>query len=338
MQDVLAKLLASEGIKPHSISSRAKTVQSLAGKVYRTDNRYKYDHLADITDLVGVRIITHFTKEVGIIGDFIDREFDVDVKNSVDKRLSLNPNTFGYISLHKICGLNDARRRLPEYARFADLKCEIQIRTILQHAWAEIEHDIGYKSFSEIPTQMRRRFARVAALLETADEEFARLSTALEDYEREAKAEVLTGKFSKPLDSITLQQFVSNSLLYRSIEHEINQSPDGSGASHRLHNLVACGITDLKTLNKRLEQYKDKIIALAKLQGRITPHHPTLYLLVQCVCASENASDEHVCKRLRYAMYPIDDFLPETTTKSAEHLLERLRQIRSVLQNSQPPT
>ena len=65
--------------------------------------------------------------------------------------------------------------KLPEYCLFDKMKCEIQVRTILQHAWAEIEHDVVYKSLGEIPFRVRRRFACLAGLLEIADREFESL-------------------------------------------------------------------------------------------------------------------------------------------------------------------
>lgn len=60
---------------------------------------------------------------------------------------------------------------------------EIQFRTVLQHAWAEIEHDLGYKSEYSIPLSMRREFSRVAGLLELADETFEKLKHQLNDYD-----------------------------------------------------------------------------------------------------------------------------------------------------------
>ena len=55
------------------------------------------------------------------------------------------------------------------------MRCEIQVSTILQDAWAEIEHDIVYKSPEDIPFRLRRRFACLAGLLEIADREFESL-------------------------------------------------------------------------------------------------------------------------------------------------------------------
>jgi putative GTP pyrophosphokinase len=76
---------------------------------------------------------------------------------------------------------------LTEFKKFEGLKCEIQLRSILQHGWAEIEHDLGYKGENSIPDPHRRSFSRIAALLETADREFDRLKIDLKEYEKEIK-------------------------------------------------------------------------------------------------------------------------------------------------------
>lgn len=88
--------------------------------------------------------------------------------------------------MHYVVGMSLQRLSLCEYKMFRDLKCEIQIRSILQHAWAEIEHDIGYKNEIAIPKQMRRKFSRIAGLLEIADQEFVQIRSELEDYRKSA--------------------------------------------------------------------------------------------------------------------------------------------------------
>jgi putative GTP pyrophosphokinase len=125
--------------------------------------------------LAGVRIIAYFPSDVDKIVPLIEKEFNIDSKHSMDKRLSSDPAIFGYASVHFVVGFRPEMLKLPEYALFDKMKCEIQVRTILQHAWAEIEHDIVYKSPGEIPFRVRRRFACLAGLLEIADREFESL-------------------------------------------------------------------------------------------------------------------------------------------------------------------
>ena len=98
-----------------------------------------------MTDITGVRVITYFADQVDEIAKVMEGEFNIDIKNSIDKRDILDPDRFGYLSLHYvIVSLSSARCALAEYRSFSELKAEVQVRSILQHAWAEIEHDLGY--------------------------------------------------------------------------------------------------------------------------------------------------------------------------------------------------
>jgi putative GTP pyrophosphokinase len=173
-KEFLSSILSSRGIVPHSIASREKDPEDLREKITREG--VVPDALFNgIADLAGVRIITYFPSDVDKIVPLIEKEFKVDPKHSVDKRLRLDPAIFGYASVHLVVEFRAELLKLPEYALFNKMKCEIQVRTILQHAWAEIEHDIVYKSPEDIPFRLRRRFACLAGLLEIADREFESL-------------------------------------------------------------------------------------------------------------------------------------------------------------------
>ena len=163
MKEFLSSILSSKGIVPHSITSREKNPEKLREKI--TTEGKVYDSLSNnITDLAGVRIITYFPSDVDKIVPLIEKEFKVDPKHSVDKRLCLDPAIFGYTSVYFVVEFRSEVLKLPEFALFNKMKCEIQVRTILQHAWAEIEHDIVYKSLEDLPFRLRRRFACLADL------------------------------------------------------------------------------------------------------------------------------------------------------------------------------
>jgi putative GTP pyrophosphokinase len=173
-KEFLSSILRSKSIVPHSITSREKDPEELREKITR-DGEVPDDPLNCINDLAGVRIIAYFKSDVDKIVPLIEKEFKVDQTCSSDKRLSSDPAHFGYASVHFVVKFRSEMLKLPEYALFDKMKCEIQVRTILQHAWAEIEHDIVYKSPAEIPFRVRRRFACLAGLLEIADREFESL-------------------------------------------------------------------------------------------------------------------------------------------------------------------
>ena len=176
-EQVLARLhkaLERSSLIVTAVEARVKTEGSLVGKLARKGN--KYASLSDITDLVGARIITFYTDDVDRIASMAEKLFEIDWANSVDKRKLHQLDSFGYNSLHYIC-------RIPDY----DFRFELQLRTTLQHAWAAINHDTGYKSGIEIPQEYMRRMNRLAGMLEMADDEFSRIRTELTDYRRRAR-------------------------------------------------------------------------------------------------------------------------------------------------------
>jgi ppGpp synthetase/RelA/SpoT-type nucleotidyltranferase len=165
-----------DGCGVHSIEARAKDVVSFRRKAEKPDDtdhtKLKYsDPLSQITDLAGVRVITFFPKALKRICEAIEKEFDVTwMKDLGEERFA--QGRFGYQSIHYLVKLPEKKTEWAEYKRFDGLIAEIQVRTILQHAWAEMEHDIQYKSSEQIPTSIQRRFVALAGMLEIADREF----------------------------------------------------------------------------------------------------------------------------------------------------------------------
>lgn len=214
--NLLSDLLQQKKILIHHISGRTKDYESLSKKIDRKLD--KYNSLEEITDIVGIRIISYLESDVDIISNLISKEFKVDPKNSIDKR-ELNIDQFGYKSLHLVVNLNNLRANLTEYKDYKNIKCEIQIRSILQHAWAEIEHDLGYKGKSAIPDQYKRNFNRLAALLETADLEFDRLKNELSNYEERVGKLIKKSPQNVLINQASLSNFnIENNILQEARE------------------------------------------------------------------------------------------------------------------------
>ena len=156
--------------------------------------------MSDITDILGARIITLYTDDVDRIAAMAEQIFEIDWKNSVDKRVLHQLDSFGYNSLHYIC-------KVPGY----DFRFELQLRTTLQHAWASINHDTGYKSGVEIPREYLRRINRLAGILEMADDEFSRIRTEITDYRRRVQQLVQNGKLDDvQLDGDTFKSYLES--------------------------------------------------------------------------------------------------------------------------------
>ena len=194
--DQLRQALHQQGIYITAMEHRVKTEKSLTGKLELKGAKYK--SIDDITDLVGLRVITFYTDEVDKVAAIAKRVFDIDWQESVDKRKLHKLDSFGYNSLHYICRLKTGGPRF-----------ELQMRTALQHVWSTIEHDIGYKGAVKIPDVYRRQFNRLAGMMELIDDEFSRLRTVLTDYRRQTLALVESGKLDDvPLSRDTFRNYL----------------------------------------------------------------------------------------------------------------------------------
>jgi len=98
VEQLVSELLNQKNSKLLSVTSRRKDKGSLEKKLER--EKEKYSKLSDLTDISGVRIITYFADDVDAVAKVIKREFDIDWGHSVDKRATLDPDKFGYVSLH----------------------------------------------------------------------------------------------------------------------------------------------------------------------------------------------------------------------------------------------
>jgi ppGpp synthetase/RelA/SpoT-type nucleotidyltranferase len=167
------------GIPVHAIESRAKDVESFGRKAalpsVEDPRRLQFSQpLTQITDLAGVRVVTYFLEDVANVHASILDEFEViDMSHELSDLGRIE--TFGYESMTYIVRMRPERCRLREYDRFDGLIGEVQVRTILQHTWAEIERGLWHRSAHQIPPAVRRRANAIAGTLEIADRELQRL-------------------------------------------------------------------------------------------------------------------------------------------------------------------
>lgn len=206
VSDLLERLIESENVRIHSVTKRVKSMESALRKIDTSQG--KYSDFSDLKDLLGLRVITYFPDEVDLVTGLIEREFEIDFDHSNDRRVTEDPDRFGYVSVHYVAKLSTDRSILSEFRAFRDSWFEIQIRSILQHSWAEIEHDLGYKVKEAIPRDVRRRFARLAGLLELADAEFVDIRKELEVYATELPKEVALSASSVGIDKDSIAEFI----------------------------------------------------------------------------------------------------------------------------------
>ncbi|MEE1257866.1 MAG: hypothetical protein UHN47_15355 [Lachnospiraceae bacterium] len=204
IEEIITKILKIQGIPYQSIAHRVKSKESYLKKC----SKEKYTNpIEEITDVSGIRVIAYTNEEVKKICEILQNEFAIDKEKSVNKSIILETDRVGYRSFHFILQLNESRTNLPEYIAYKDLKCEVQVRTLLQHAWAEIEHDRNYKFAGVLPDEIKRRFHLVAGVLEMMDSEFDRLSRDIDEYSICTEKAVAEGNYNLSIDSKSLEQY-----------------------------------------------------------------------------------------------------------------------------------
>lgn len=180
---LVTAVLDDAGINYLSVTGRAKSVASFAGKAARTiDGRPAFDDpIAQITDTIGLRVITYVHSDVDAVADLLDDQVVVLDDRDLGRETA-SEGRFGYASRHLLVRLDAARESQPALAVLRARPAQVQIRTVLQHAWAEFEHDIRYKGTipDEHVPDLDRRFTLAAGLLELADREFSMIRDRLQ--------------------------------------------------------------------------------------------------------------------------------------------------------------
>lgn len=164
------------------VQARPKSVSSFAEKCVRKFHKYP-DPVHQLTDLCGARVIVQTLEQVRAVQLFIEDNFEIVERE--DKGLLLGDDEFGYRDMHYLVRLRPDRART---IGFTQVDCdaigtrvaEVQVRSLVQHVWADILHDRMYKTSLRLPAEARRTGARLAAVMEDGDRSFDRLAGELD--------------------------------------------------------------------------------------------------------------------------------------------------------------
>ncbi|MGN7931085.1 GTP pyrophosphokinase [Sphingopyxis sp. 22461] len=242
----------------HSIISREKITLGvpLEHRVKSWDSiEEKFDRksielpdIRDLSDLIGIRIITLFEKDAQRFEDIFRESFDVIDFEYTGSRLS--DSQFGYQSRHFVAKIKSEWENVPTLKGMTDFKFEVQVRTLAQHIWAAASHKLQYKREDAVPQGLKRSIHRISALLETVDLELARLQQERETYDQTAKNIV-----SEPNDL--------NVETVRAVMSEIwpnDNADDDENYDEILKELSVLEINDSKIFADILKSNKDSVV------------------------------------------------------------------------------
>jgi len=250
--DALKILLDEAQVSYLAIDYRIKSFDSFLKKIERKNYTNPFEQMEDIC---GVRIICYYRSDIERICAVINREFDI--LESQNKEALLEENQFGYRSFHYIVTVRKEWLAAPNYKGLDNLKAEIQIRTNLMHTWAEIEHKLEYKKDDDIPTKFKRKFSRISAKLEEADEQFEELRIEINNYRMEMMHSVMEADLieleNNQINMDTLQVFLDycfpndekNSVMASALVSDLKQ--------------LNLGIKDLKNYYKQVNHILEKV-------------------------------------------------------------------------------
>ena len=201
----LNQFFVDEDINALEVKYRTKAFDAACEKY----DRKHYDNTEEIEDLCGVRVICYYPSDVGRIAAVLKREFDVQGEEDTAQRLA--PHEFGYRSTHFILKIKESWLGAPNYRALGTIRFEVQVRTVLMHAWAEIQHKLAYKNSAQVPDQFHRKLYRLSAKFEEADEQFEEIREGLKNYREEVRKEASTDSqtlIGHGLNLDTLQAFL----------------------------------------------------------------------------------------------------------------------------------
>jgi ppGpp synthetase/RelA/SpoT-type nucleotidyltranferase len=237
VQDKLSETLQETGIKA-VVSSRAKSPDRLEKKLQKRNVKKQYKTFReiydDIVDLAGCRVALYMPADRGAVGKIIGQLF-VPIRPAKSFPEASKPeegDTLGYVATHYLVHLRPETLRKKEL-RYADTQIEIQVASILMHAWSEISHDLIYKpEKGSLTPEEQKALQNLNVLVKEGEKQLEELQASMESRDGEslrfdvtaALAGVLKDRSAGKVAYLTVAAF-KNALdaIGGSISHTINQ-------------------------------------------------------------------------------------------------------------------
>ena len=332
-KSLIEDLLLDAGLRVQSVQARVKKREKLRDKYLNPDKNYK--RLDDITDQAALRIIVYYEDEIDRAAELINKEFNVLPEFSVDKR-ETDPDRFGYSALNLVCTHSETRQKDVQFKKYATLRFEIQITSVLSHAWSEIEHE-WYDLQGAYPSAIKRKFSRLAALLQIAESEFLSLRNQKINYQKSVDIRVESDVPGLTIDAVSLAKFVSLDPIVVALDKQMailakrTLAPPTQGTvalNLRVHAALALGFKTLDAIPPALKKYEAPLVEYVE---RVAPNWGGDNSLQQGLCiyqlalllfgAQGSAKLVELFKGFgSFTVDPLPDWIPRQSAIAAEVL------------------
>lgn len=209
-------LLNDKKIQISMIKHRIKSEESILDKFQRKN----YESIEKLEDFCWIRIVCYYHADITRIEEILKKEFKI--IDTIDKdQECLEKEIFWYRWTQFIAQIKEEWSKMPVFSWTKWYKFEIQVRTILIEAWAEIEHKLSYKSNYWVPKEIKREFSTISCFLEDIDEKFQILRTKTENYIKETTKKIQSGKLEGiEMNLVTLEILLSAKWFLKNIPEE----------------------------------------------------------------------------------------------------------------------
>jgi ppGpp synthetase/RelA/SpoT-type nucleotidyltranferase len=227
------------------MEGRIKSLASIEEKIERKG--LTLESVTALDDLIGVRAILLFRKDLKVTDELISKTFYVLHKEDTSTRLA--DDSFGYQSQHYVVQRPKSWGKIPSFSELGTLRVELQVRTLAQHIWASASHKLQYNQENSVPPPLRRAISRVSALLETVDLEIDRVLDKREIYIRDE----VTGQNSN--ERLNVESLAS--VLAECLPPENRTEAESYG--NLFEDLLSLTVTNVSQLRELLAKHKEHI-------------------------------------------------------------------------------
>ena len=244
VRDLIAEVLGGADEKVQSVTYRTKTVDRFVAKA----DRLGTTNPEEVYDACGVRVITYFEAEMHRVAEQLRQLFEWEESAVKDKTEDLGRDKLGYRAKHLVGKLPASRVALADWRPYRDRTFEVQVTTLLSHAWSEFEHGRSYElGEGGLPPKLDRRLRLAAGLLETADRELDQIAEEVDLYRRKVAAEVEGTQPDStpelPVDWVSLQSFFAER--YPNLETVLRKPVTAARVEQVLRELGEFGVHTL---------------------------------------------------------------------------------------------